>query len=108
MALTTIRAGKAVAILWNVTVQVPPPAKLYDPPSPPVITIFDPAGSIQVNAQSTTKLSSGLYSFTYVTPAAGPLGVWSAWLDVADANGIPSGSVDALELKPATPVFQLV
>jgi uncharacterized protein YfaS (alpha-2-macroglobulin family) len=106
--LPVIRAGKAVAILWNVARQVPPPAVLYDPPSPPTITIFDPNGTAQINALGTTRISSGVYSYTYVTPADGALGVWTAWLDVVDVNGVPSGSVDARDQQKATPIFQLV
>lgn len=107
-ALQVVRAGKAVAIMWNVTSQVPPPPAPYDPPSPPAITIFDPNGNAQVTATPTTRLAAGLYSYTYVTPAAGPLGVWSAWLDAVDGDGFPNGSVDAPDLQKATPVFQLV
>lgn len=106
--LQVIRAGKAVAIMWNVTSQIPPPPTPYDPPATPTITIFDPNGNAQVTAAATTRLSAGLYSYTYVTPAAGPLGVWSAWLDAVDADGNPNGSVDAPDLQKATPVFQLV
>lgn len=107
-ALQVVRAGKAVAIMWNVTSQVPPPPAPCDPPSPPTITIFDPNGNAQVTAAPTTRLAAGFYSYTYVTPVAGPLGVWSAWLDAVDGNGFPNGSVDAPDLLKATPVFQLV
>jgi hypothetical protein len=72
--LQVIRAGKAVAIMWNVTCQIPPPPTPYDPPAAPAITIFDPNGNAQVTAAATTRLAAGLYSYTYVTPAAGPLG----------------------------------
>jgi len=106
--LPVIRAGKAVAILWNVARQVPPPPVPYDPASAPQITIFDPAGNVQVSAQATLRIESGVYSYTYVTPVAGPLGIWSAWLDALDASGMPSGSVHAADLQKATPVFQLV
>ena len=106
--LPVIRAGKAVSIVWNVVQQIPPPAIPYDPPHSPQITLFDAAGNAQVIAQPTVKLKNGVYSYTYITPSAGPLGTWSAWLDTVDASGTPSGSVNAADRQKSTPVFQLV
>jgi len=111
--VTVIRAGKAVQLIWNLYTPDPTllPAiimKPYDPPSVPVITIFDPNGATQVSAQPTTKLAPGIYSFTYTTGTGGVLGVWTAYLDVTDSSGVPSGSVDAPDLQKATPLFQLV
>jgi hypothetical protein len=104
--IPVIRAWKAVAILWNVVQQIPPPSILYDPPSPPQITLLDAAGNAQIIAQTTVKLRTGVYSYTYITPTEGPLGIWSAWLDVLDANGRPNDSVNSTGRQKATPIFQ--
>jgi hypothetical protein len=119
--LETIRAGKAVDLYWTVTRMqfnaanasvLPSP---YDPPDAPAVTIIDPNGATQVNALSATKddgaggtLPAGLWRYTYVTPADGAAGVWSAWIDAIDGSGVPSGSVDAADQVKATPVFRLV
>lgn len=108
MALRVIRAGKAVTLLWNLAQTVPPPPVTFDPPVPPTVTIFDPNGNVVVSAQAAARVQSGLYAFTFVTPAAGPGGIWSAWMDLSDANGVPSGSVDGTDLMKATPAFQVV
>ena len=108
MALTAIRAGQAVQIIWSVTQSYPTPAQPYDPPSPPTITIFDPLGDIQINNVATTRLATGVYSYIYITSSNSTLGIWNAWLNVVDANSVPSGSVDQIDSSKATPVFQLV
>jgi len=108
MALRVIRAGKAVTLLWNLAQTVPPPPVTYDPPSAPTVTIFDANGNTAVSEAPAARVQSGMYSFTFVTPATGPIGIWSAWMDVVDANGVPSGSADITDLTKATPVFQLV
>jgi uncharacterized protein YfaS (alpha-2-macroglobulin family) len=113
MALTIIRAGKAVQLVWNLSTLNAGllPALTYNPyspPNPPVITIFDSTGTKQVSQQAMTLLATGVYSYTYVTPSGGPLGVWTAELDVVDNNGVPSGSVFVEGQAEATPVFQVV
>jgi hypothetical protein len=99
MAVTKIRAGKAVYVPWEVTSGHPPAA--YDPPSAPVVSIADPNGVVRVNAQATTRAAAGIYYFIYTTPADGALGVWQGWLDAVDGAGVPSGSLKA-------PAFELV
>jgi len=80
----------------------------YDPPSVPVISIFDPTGAEQITSAAMTKLASGLYGYVYQTPSGGPLGTWSGYIDVTDASSVVSGSVDGPDLQKATPLFQLV
>ena len=109
--VTVVRAGKAVTLLWRLTQTVPPPAFTYDPPSLPLVTIFDPTGATQVGAQAAVKISPGYYAYTYVTPAnpsAGQLGIWTAWIDTVDAGGNPAGSVDSTNQAKASQVFQVV
>ncbi len=116
-----IRAGRAVDLYWTVTRMQFNPANArilpaaYDPPSPPVVTIIDPDGVTQVTAAPATKadgmggqLPTGLWKYTYLTPGDGALGIWTAWLDATDSNGIVSGSVDGPDQQKAIPAFQLV
>ena len=106
--LEVISAGNAVTLAWRLWTKIPPPPVIYDPPTLPVITIIDPTGTIQISREPMTKLEPGLYGFTYITPAGGPLGVWSAMVNATDAFGTTSGSVDAVDQLKATPVFRLV
>jgi hypothetical protein len=110
MTLATIRAGKAVTLLWNLVQSVPPPAAPYTPAAAPLITIIDANGVMQVNAQAMTSVAGrlGVYSYEYVTPSGGALGAWSAWVDVIDPAGNPAGSSYQAGQAKATPVFQLV
>ena len=110
MTLATIRAGKTVTLLWNLVQNVPPPPTAYTPATAPLISVFDPNGVAQVNAQAMTPVAGrpGVYSYEYVTPSSGALGAWSAWVDVIDPAGNPAGSAYQAGQAKATPVFQLV
>jgi hypothetical protein len=90
---TTIRAGKAVLLPWTINDAISAGQPLYDPPTLPAITIIDSTGTVRLSAAPMIKDSVGSYHYIYVTPAAGPLGMWRAQVDATDANGTPGGSL---------------
>jgi len=89
-SIIQIRAGKTVKLTFAITLGLPP--VLTDPPILPTVSIQDPGGTI-VSSGTATKVSVGIYTYTYVTSSGGLLGSYVAWLDAIDSNGNPSGSL---------------
>ena len=121
MALQVIRQGKGVQLVWKCSVLDPKGLPQivftpFDPPSLPLITIYDPTGAVVVNAQAMTKLPppygqtvSGMYSYIYLTPTNGPLNQpYTAKVDAVDALGNPAGSAQQSPPSETIPVFQVV
>jgi len=108
MGVTVIRAGTAVQSWWNVYSFSSMQAVVYDPPTAPVITIYDPTGMAQVTNAIMTKVRTGTYTFIYITPSNGTLGFWTAIVNVTDSNSLPGGSVDDITPSKYVQVFQLV
>lgn len=85
-----IRAGKAVKLTFSITVGLPP---VLTNPATALVSIEDPDGVVQVVAQPATAVSTGIYTYTYVTSSVGVLGNYVVWLDCTDSMGNPSGSL---------------
>lgn len=72
---------------------VPIHADYYDKAGAPTaqtgatVAVTDSAGTVQQAATAMTEDATGIYSYNYVTPAAGPAGVWSYTTVGTDASG---------------------
>jgi len=92
LAPPTIQAGSPVYIKVKVYDETEnPPAS---PPSPAPtavdITLIDPTGAVQINAQAMTALTgaqAGQYTYTYPTTTLSPVGLWTMQFTVLGSGG---------------------
>lgn len=61
---------------------------LYDPMYVPVITIYDPSGTVLVTDAAMTQLSTGLYRYRYPTTTELSLGLYTAVVKAIDDTEI--------------------
>lgn len=81
--------GRGGSITLDVRYQ--DPTGLVDPTLPQV-DVINPSSVVVVNDAVPTRVSLGIYSYTYAVPANAPLGIWSMrWTGVI--NTVPVGPV---------------
>jgi hypothetical protein len=61
---------------------------LTDPATSIKITVTDPDGTAQVDAQDMTKLSTGIYSYDYTTQSDDTIGWWIVVVTATDTTKV--------------------
>jgi hypothetical protein len=120
--LPVVRGGLTWNVYAKLTIPAPAPPnttpyspQLNSPTQPsPTITIFDPSGSIVVNAANMTQVNDlrgkpivGTFVYEWITPTS-PLGTYSCWINVLGPDGNPGGSANQNPAQQATPIIQIV
>lgn len=70
--------GNAIFVEYRVADRVPIPPQPLDPDGGVTFSLWDPEGTVVVDAQVMTKAAVGIYRYTHQLLVTDPVGAWTA------------------------------